>query len=185
MNPGEDEDDVLVARTMAGDREAFGELVARHQDAVYNLALRMSGSHAEAQDAAQEAFVTAFRRLRQYQAGRSFRNWMLAICANRTRNRFRGAFRRRRAEEAHLEVSGLEASGSAAPARWPEVEAALQALPERDRVPLVLRHMEDLPYEDVAAVLRIGVSAAKMRVQRARARLLDLLHAPGAKGGGT
>ena len=175
MNP---EDDEAVRRCLAGETAAYAELVGRYQDAVYNLAYRMTGSHAEAADAAQEAFIQAFRKLASFRPGASFRTWVMTICANRTRNRFRSEARRRAAVDrlAALEPEPGGAAASGDP-RLDAVESELMRLPETLRTPLVLRHMEDLSYEEIARVLRIGMSAVKMRIKRAREALAAALRA--------
>jgi RNA polymerase sigma-70 factor (ECF subfamily) len=150
----------------------------RHQDSVYHLAYRMTRSAAEAEDLAQEAFIRAYRTLCLYQPRYSFKNWVMTICANLARNRMRGAARRRQAEEEHLhreDGTGDRASEQ----RRGVVEAALSRLPESLRVPFVLRHVEGLSYEEIARVLSLGISAAKMRVARGRDAFAALIHGGG------
>lgn len=159
----------LVESSLRGDNDAFGELVRRYQDAVFNLAWRMSGNWHEAADIAQDTFLRAHRRLGTYRPAFGFKNWLLSICANLTRNRFRSWQRRRRLEERFREA--VEAGFLLAPEPAPpdaDLEAALGKLPRKLRAAVVLKYMEDLPYEDVARVLGISVSAAKMRVARGR-----------------
>jgi RNA polymerase sigma-70 factor, ECF subfamily len=163
-------DGALVEDCINGDQEAFRELMVRHQDSVYQLAYRMTQNAADADDLAQEAFIRAYRKLRLYRPQYSFRTWVMTICANLAKNRFRSSARRRHAENEHLEM-GNAAADRAADDRKAVVEAALQALPEPYRVPLVLRHVEGLSYEEIARVMSIGLSAAKMRVARGREAL--------------
>lgn len=171
----EPSDPDLVATCLRGDREAFGRLVERHQDAVYNLAYRMTGNAAEAADLAQEAFIRAYERLVQYKPEYAFRNWVMGICANFSRSRFRSRRRREEAERQHLELAELNASAADEGARE-RLEAALMDLPETVRVPLVLKYMEELSLEDIARTLRIGLSAVKMRLARGRKELMDRLN---------
>lgn len=172
-------DAALVEQCLAGRTESFSELVRRHQDRVFQFALRMTLDRDDAADLAQETFVRAFRKLRMYDAQYAFGSWLLSICANLGKNRFRSEDRRRRAHQAHLE---LFARTEEPDKRRAAMKEALALIPPEMRMPLVLRHVEGLSYEEVAQVLGIGVSAAKMRVKRARDRLIELL-AP-ARGGG-
>ncbi len=164
-------DAALVEQCLAGNKEAFAHLVRRHQTAVFNLALRWTRDRDDAADLAQEAFVRAYRKLATYNAAYAFRNWVLTICANQAKNRIRSEDRRRRAHEGHAELYPRHQSGSDPLAAG--LAEALGRLPEKLRIPLVLKHVEGLSYEEVAGVLGIGVSAAKMRVKRARDQLID------------
>ena len=171
-------DTTLVAACLDGDRQAFARLVERHQDAVYNLAYRMTGQAADAADLAQEAFIKAYRKLHTYNPAYTFRNWLLGICANQTRNFFRHTSRRIRLEEEHAR---LEPGPEGAPVddRREALSEALQSLPEKTRLPLVLKYMEDLSHEEIARILKLGVSAVKMRILRGREELARQLQAAG------
>lgn len=164
----------LVEQCLAGGRDTFVLLVERHQDAVYNLAYRMTGNAADAADLAQEAFIRAFRKLDTYKAEYSFRNWVLGICANRTRNLFRGNSRRRRLEEEHAKCHEQVPEpdrGGAGDERGEWVERALQEMPENLRVPLVLKYGDGLSNEEIERALGLGASAVKMRLLRGRDEL--------------
>lgn len=169
-------DTALVTACLAGDRQAFAGLVERHQDAVYHLAYRMTGQAADAADLAQEAFIKAYRKLHTYNEAYSFRNWVLGICANHTRNFFRHTYRRRRMEEAHAQAS-LDQERVPVSRRYEALEEALQALPEKARLPVVLKYMEGLSHEEIARVLQVGISAVKMRILRGRDELARILRA--------
>lgn len=164
----------IVARCREGDTEAFSELVRRNQDSVFNLVWSMTGNWHEAADIAQETFIRAFRKLYSYKPEFSFRNWVMSIGANLTRNRFRSFSRRRRMQETLVRMQGADA----APA--PELpdeglETALARLPETLRTALLLKHVEGQSYAEIARTLGIGLSAAKMRVARGRDELVQLL----------
>ena len=169
----EPSDTDLVAICLDGGREAFSQLVVRHQQAVFNLAYRMTNNHQDAADVAQEAFIRAFRKLHGYQPSYSFRNWVMGICANLARNRFRGETRRRVLETRHVQ----EALPPDVPdERHAILEQALAQLPEHTRVPLVLKYMEDFSLEEIARTLQLGLSAVKMRLARGREELLRHVH---------
>jgi len=174
-------DPELVTLCLAGQREAFAELVDRHQDAVFNLAYRMTNNHQDAADLAQEAFIRAFQKLYSYKPEYPFKNWVLGICANQTRNRFRSEARRR-AVEARLVQETVTGPESPDP-RHALLEQALQRLPEQARVPLVLKYMDGFSLEEIAQTLRLGLSAVKMRLARGREELLRLVHQMQLEGG--
>jgi RNA polymerase sigma-70 factor (ECF subfamily) len=163
-------DAVLVEQCLAGNDEMYNTLIHRHQDAVFNLLLKMTGHWHDADELTQETFLRAYRRLGAYDPRYSFKNWVITIAVNLAKNRWRSFWRRRRAEEA---AAAPDWSAPADPSdpRLDALHAALQRLPERLRTPLVLRHMEDYSYAEIARTLGIGLSAAKMRVLRAREEL--------------
>ncbi|MBU0677596.1 MAG: sigma-70 family RNA polymerase sigma factor [Verrucomicrobia bacterium] len=163
----------LVTECLGGKMDCFAELVRRYQDPVYNLAYRMTSNASEAEDLAQEAFIRAFRKLRKYKPEYQFRNWVMTICANLTKNRFRSVVRKRNAEEAHLDLYSRHPDPM--DPRRIALEEAITLLPRSLRVPLVLKHVEGMSYEEVSGVLGISLSAAKMRVKRARDELTALL----------
>jgi RNA polymerase sigma-70 factor, ECF subfamily len=154
----------LVEQCLAGDAEAYGELIQRYQDPVFNLLMKLTGNWHEASDLTQEAFIRSYRKLGSYDPRFSFKNWVITIAVNLAKNRFRSVFRRHRTEE----QSGGPVESRGTDPRIEAVDEVLADLPEKLRVPLVLKHMEGYSYEEIAQTLRIGVSAAKMRVLRAR-----------------
>lgn len=165
----ETSDAVLVERCLDGDTEAYGALVRRHQDAVFNLLVKMTGNWHDADELAQEAFLRAYRKLGAYDARYSFKNWVITIAVNLTKNRFRSVFRRRRVEEFVANTpSATDPVTTPADPRLAAVDEALAHLPVNLRAPLLLRHVEGYSYEEIARTLGIGISAAKMRVMRAR-----------------
>ena len=170
----EQTDQELVGACLAGNREAFALLVRRYQDAVFGLAVSMTRNHADAADMAQDAFVRAYTRLNQYNPEYSFKSWLLRICANQTKNLFRKRMHRQRLEDAYRLETDIGAAGDGTD--YHELERALARLPAKLGAPLRLKYMEGLAYDEVAAVLGIGVSAAKMRVLRARNQLAEILN---------
>jgi len=168
-------DAILVEQCRAGRSDAYAELVRRHQNAVFNLLMKMTGNWHETVDLTQETFIRAYRRLDAYDQRLSFKNWVITIGVNLAKNRFRSFFRRRCIEEATAAQMALETTPTTEDPRIEAVNRALAALPEQLRVPLVLKHMEGCSYEEIADTLGIGVSAAKMRVMRARDELVQQL----------
>ena len=157
-------DAALVEKCLQGQSEVFAELMQRHQEAVFGLAMSMTRyNYAEASDLAQETFIAAYRKLSYYDPQRAFHTWVMTICANLAKNRFRSRQRRHDLEEKYqtAQIASMPARSS------PELlEEILRQIPDKLRIPLVLRHTEGLSYDEIAHILGIGVSAAKMRVKR-------------------
>lgn len=158
---------------------AFAELVRRHQDAVYNLAFQMTRNATSAEDLAQESFIRAYTRLSQYKPEHAFRNWLLGICANLSRSMHRTWQRQRTFEADYLAEQEVHQRDIMHPADQTrtraDVEEALNRLPGKYRVPLVLQYMEGLSIHEIADALGIRLSAAKMRLQRGREHMLNHL----------
>ena len=166
------DDEVLVSASRAGDAEAFGELVQRHEGRVYRVALRMLGSEADAEDAAQETFVRAWRGLARFRGESTVATWLYRIVTNRCLNTLAS---RRPTDPLDREV----ATDVDDPARIVEqrarvdaISVAVAALAPEQRAALVLRDYEGLSYEEVGDVLEIGLGAVKSRIHRARAAVL-------------
>jgi RNA polymerase sigma-70 factor (ECF subfamily) len=168
----------LITRARAGDRDAFGVLVTRHQDVAFRTAWVLCGDAAEAQDAAQEGMVKAYLALGRFRAGAPFRPWLLAIVANEARNRARSAGRR-----AHLALRSAPAQDSAPGAdvavlaglRRETLLAALHRLAPDHQEILALRYLLDLSEQEAAAALRCRRGTVKSRTSRALQRLRDEL----------
>lgn len=166
-------DQELVKACLEGHRESFSELVRRYQDSVFGLAVGMTRNREDAADMAQDAFIKAYTKLEQYNPEYSFKSWILRICANQTKNLFRKRTRRRRAEESHLKEDAIRSDTVGKD--FQPLEDALAQLPAKFSAPLRLKHMEGLAYDEISEILGIGVSAAKMRVSRARKQLAEIL----------
>ena len=173
-----------VEAARQGDRHAFGKLVELYQKPVYSLAYRLLGNVGDAEDAAQEAFVKAYRAIGSYDAGRSFSTWLLSITAHFCIDRLR----RRRLQEVSLEglppwrepqadlqdpYRALEEKD-----REEQIQRLLQCLSEDYRAVVVLRYWHDLGYAEIAEVMGETESAIKSRLHRARRQLAEMMHAP-------
>jgi RNA polymerase sigma-70 factor (ECF subfamily) len=180
----------LVERARQGDTDAFGELVDRHRAGVHRAALAALGSPAEAEDAAQDAFLTAYLRLASFRGEASFRTWLLTIAWHQAINRRRKLtrwwrFSPRPKPDAPLEHDEeIEIAGSD---RSPEdmlgdvrlrqdIERAIDELPPKLRDCLLLAASGDYKYEEIAAMLKAPLGTIKWRISEARrvvkARLL-------------
>ncbi|MDE2292059.1 MAG: sigma-70 family RNA polymerase sigma factor [Elusimicrobia bacterium] len=162
----------LVLRARGGDRTAFGELVRRYEAAVFRLALRITGRRADAEDAGQEAFLRAWQALGRFDPGRPFGPWLLKIAANRALT----AVERRRAG-AGLEEAAEVAEDERDAEAGDRLRTAMSSLAPLDRAILSLRYEDGLSVAQVAETLDILEGAAKVRLFRARERLMGLLEA--------
>ena len=170
----------FLDRLRAGEAAAFEELVTMYQHRVFGVALRMLGSAAEAQDAAQEAFLRAHRGLAGFRGDAKLSTWLYAITSRLCLNRLASGERRlvRHGEETLLRLADEGRQPDAALERS-ELEAALHRaiaeLPEERRIVVVLRDLEGLSYEEIAKVLDLELGTVRSRLHRARADLKDKL----------
>lgn len=170
-------DGALVRRTLDGDARAFTELVDRHAAACLRYAARMLGDKSDAEDVAQETFLRAFKALDSYDDRLPFRTWLFSILINRCRTAMSQRMRRDRRvvrDQEALERSSVEPGQDAVELRE-ELNWAIAALSPEQREAFLLRHIEELSYEEIMAVTGAGMSALKMRVKRACERLQQLL----------
>ena len=175
-------DSSIVRRVLAGDTEAYAILVERYYQRCVRYALRVVGNREDAEEAVQDAMLRAYRSLDRYEERGQFASWLFHILANQCRSAVARAARREQkfpdlfdgAEPVEPNgehaVSGV---GDASPAE--RLDAALAMLPAEQREALALRFGESLRYEDMATITGASVSALKMRVSRATARLRALL----------
>ncbi len=169
----------LIGRAKRGDTHAYEELVYAHQGIAFRTAYVIAGNAADAEEAAQDGFVKAWRALGRFREGAPFRPWLLQIVANEARNRRRSAGRR-----AHLALRAAteEPSGDAAPS--PEASllsaetretllAAVNELPEDQRTVIGLRFFVGLSEQEVADALKLPTGTVKSRSARALERLRE------------
>jgi len=184
-----DEERRLVEFAQRGDVASFNELVRLFEGRVYNLCYRMLGDAESAADAAQDAFLAAFRNLRSFRGG-SFRSWMLRIATNTCYDVLRA---RKRRPSVSLDIEADDESDSsplqiADTAESPddfaqrrELAAAIQnglaELPDEQRIVLILSDIQGLAYEEIAQITNSNLGTVKSRLSRGRARLRDVLKA--------
>jgi len=172
--PYRDSDDAALLRAhVAGDREAFGELVRRHRDRLWAIALRTLGDREEAADAVQDALVSAYRAADRFRGDSAVTTWLHRIVVNACLDRAR----RRQARptiplpEPELMPRGDDPDLDLALA----VQAALAQLPPEQRAALVLLDMQGYPVSEIAVMLNVAEGTVKSRCARGRARLAVLL----------
>ncbi len=187
MGDGQPSDAEVIQRCRRGEVEPFSLLVERYQDRVYNLAYRLLGNPDDALDAAQDTFVRAYVALSRFETDRPFAPWLFRIVTNTCY----GMLRKRRPEVSFEAIEELEpSSGSAAaggsaegdPEQWvlrsiqdEEIQRAVLALSEPSRTVVLLRYMEGLSYEAIAAALEMPIGTVKTHLHRARRRLREVL----------
>jgi RNA polymerase sigma-70 factor (ECF subfamily) len=175
----------LIARARQGDLPAFNVLVERYQTSVFNLCLRMLGAPAPAEDAAQEAFISAYRSLGRFRGG-SFRAWLFRIAANACYDELR----RRKArpatsldwrnteDERPIEppdtAPSMEERAATAELRR-ALEDALAQLPHEQRLAIVLCDVQGFDYAEIAETMRVSLGTVKSRISRARSRLRTII----------
>ena len=173
-----DGDAAIVARVLAGDSEAYAVLVKRYRAQFARFAVRMLGNPEDAEEALQDALIRAYRSLAKCDDPERFGQWLFQILANRCRTA--GARRGRREQTFVRDEIALFDAAQDHPedrAAWrEEIQRALLMLEEDQREAFLLKHVEDLGYEEIAELTGVGVSALKMRVKRACERLRVLLH---------
>lgn len=180
------DDSELFARAQRGDTAAYEEIVQRYQQVAFRTAYVITGSAAEAEDAAQDGFIKAYRALGRFRAGADPRPWLLRIVANEARNRVRSTGRRHGLE---LRLAEGFRQGDAAPSPEAAAVAAegrerllglVNGLGEEDRNVIAMRYLLELNGEETAAALGIPEGTVKSRLSRALARLRARMEAAGA-----
>jgi RNA polymerase sigma-70 factor (ECF subfamily) len=177
-NGGPERDDVALLRAhVAGDREAFGEVVRRHQDRLWAVALRTLGDREEAADALQDALLSAYRGAERFRGDSAVTTWLHRIVVNACLDRLR----RRQARPTVPLPDAESAAFVARTASRPDldtamvVQAALAQLPAEQRVALVLLDMQGHSVAEIAGLLGVAEGTVKSRCARGRARLAVIL----------
>ncbi|MFF2512289.1 RNA polymerase sigma factor SigM [Streptomyces sp. NPDC058086] len=191
---GDASDQDLLTRHVEGDPEAFGEIVRRHRDRLWAVALRTLGDREEAADAVQDALVSAYRAAHTFRGQSAVTTWLHRITVNACLDRVRKAASRKTSpvdDTERLEQLLEPHESASAPAErndlHRELLTALSTLPADQRAALVLVDMQGYPVAEAARVLDVPVGTVKSRCARGRARLLPLLahlRADNASGGG-
>lgn len=178
--PGNSIDPTLPLRAKAGDRQAFAQLVDVMYPRSLRFALHMVGNREDAEEAVQDAFVRVYHNLGRFRDDARFEPWLFRILANRCRS----LMEKRRRHAVVIQYGEVPERGGPPAAEnekdWTEeVYRILATLPIEQKEAFLLRHVEDMAYEDIAAVTGVGLSALRMRVKRAcdvlRARLTEVI----------
>jgi RNA polymerase sigma-70 factor (ECF subfamily) len=175
------EDPEIIQRILKGDKDLFGELVQRHETALIRLCLGILGDPHQAEEAAQEIFLKAYRSLDRFKGEAAFRTWLTRIGINHCRDLLRRRNRRKflsldailggkeNPPEALIERPGEE------PVGLEKAKEIMARLSEGDREILSMKELEDLNYVEIGSVLGLSLDAVKGRLKRARTRVRHLL----------
>jgi RNA polymerase sigma-70 factor (ECF subfamily) len=172
----------LVKRCQEGDSQALEQIVRQYQDGVYNIAYRILGSHEDAQDLAQDVFLTVWEKIGQFKFKSRFSTWLYRIVTNLCINEKN---RQRRRQTVPMEIDDSQAWTPINPTT-PEKEVllaeqqeilqvALAQLKDKYRTILILREMENLSYDELSKVLRCSIGRVKSRLHEARMALRKIL----------
>ena len=169
-----------IGRTREGDRNSFSHLVEAYSDRVYTLCLRMLGREDEAKDAAQDAFVKAFRSLNNFREESRFSTWLYRIAYNHCISVIRKNVRvidlvdeRDQIEEQDMELNALDLLGAAD--RSVYLKTAIEALPETDAVMVNLFYYDELSLEEIAKITGLSSGNIRIRLHRSRKKLYEVL----------
>lgn len=177
----------LLRRLRDRDERAFREMVEAYGDPIYNLTFRMLGDSAEAEDVAQEVFITVFKQIESFRGDSKFSTWIYRIAANHCKNRIKYLARRRDRQRGEYVDETSDGDGAAqhvaaAPAPAPDrqlagaeleriVQQTIAALDEDQRLLVILRDIEDLSYGEIAEITGLAEGTVKSRLHRARMAL--------------
>jgi RNA polymerase sigma-70 factor (ECF subfamily) len=181
----------LIQQAQKGDVVAFNRLVVQYQELVFNVAYRIMGDPAAAEDVAQETFITAYQSLRTFRGG-SFKSWLIRVATNRCYDELR---RRKRRPQSSLDEMMDENESFAflrSPQDGPEahrqrvelaltIERCLRDLPDDQRIVTVLSDVEGYDYQEIANITHVSLGTVKSRISRARAKLRDCLQSLGGE----
>lgn len=174
----------LVRRLRERDERAFRELVAEHRDRVYNLTYRMLGNRAEAEDVAQEVFISVFKTVDSFREEAKLSTWLYRVTVNHCKNRIKYLARRHDRSQDELDESAgaVAAQGPAGPLPRPDravegaqmekvLQEAINSLDEDHRAVVILREVEDLSIEEICEITGLPDGTVKSRLHRARLAL--------------
>lgn len=176
----------LLRRLRDRDERAFRELLELHRDRVFNITFRMLGNRAEAEDVAQEVFITVFKTVDQFREQSKFSTWLYRVAVNHCKNRIKYLARRHDRDRDELDETSQQANGAIAgpPVRMPQPDRALEGaqmerllqeaigtLDDDHRIVVVLRDIEDLSIEEICDITGLPDGTVKSRLHRARLAL--------------
>ena len=175
-------DKKLIKHYLGGDKDAFGEIVKRYKDYVYNLAYRLTNNPSDAEDLTQEIFIRLMDKIDSFKGNAKFSTWLYRLATNqcldwlRKRKPETESMDRREPksdEDVHTTIEAKE--------QIDDIKQALTLLPEDFRLAVVLRDVEGHPYDEIAEYLNISIGTVKSRISRGRSRLIKILDPEGTK----
>jgi RNA polymerase sigma-70 factor (ECF subfamily) len=185
---------LLIGRLKERDEQAFNEIVRLHGDKVFSLVFRMIGNRAEAEDIAQEVFITVFKTIETFRGEAKFTTWLLRIAANQSKNRIKYLARRATDPDGLDEGGDVQVAPNAAPGVGPLVgqidapdklieaaqhadlmQRAIAELDEDQRLLVVLRDVEEMSYQEIGEITSLPEGTIKSRLHRARMAIKEFL----------
>lgn len=173
----------LIRRLRDRDERAFRELLELHRDRVFNITYRMLGNRSEAEDIAQEVFITVFKTIDSFREESKFSTWLYRVAVNHTKNRIKYLARRHERKHESVDERSAETNGatSGSPARMPQpdkalataqseklIQEAIDSLDDDQRAVVVLRDIEELSIEEICEITGLPDGTVKSRLHRAR-----------------
>jgi len=178
---------LLIRRLRERDERAFREMVDEYRDRVFSLTLRMLGNREEAEDLAQEVFITVFKSIDSFRGDSKFSTWLYRITANHCKNRIKYLARRHDRKKSEFDEENTKGAVAGAPstpnrARRPDeqmqssqmevlIQKAIESLPEDRRLLIVLRDIEELSYDEISEITGLAQGTVKSGISRARSTL--------------
>ena len=178
----QDQEQEIIGRVLGGDRSAFAGLVEKYQGPIFNLAYRMTGSREDADDLTQETFIRAYQNLHRFDQSKKFFTWIYTIGINLIRNHLKKNVRdisylaaADSALEHHTQEHTREVGETLSDDRMIRLEQVIRKLPVDLREAIILKFVQDLTFEEVAAVTGDSVSAVKMRIYRGLDKIKQMM----------
>ena len=166
----------IVARVLKGDRQVYALLVEEYKSPIYNLAYRMTGNSEDADDLTQETFIRAYQYLWRYDMRRKFFTWLYTLALNLIRSHLRKKNKYNKSSEelsAHL-LSDKNSSPETDLIETQEIGVYLLCLEEESRALLIMKYMQELPFEEITQITGKSLSAVRMSVYRGLEKLKRL-----------
>ena len=180
------DEEAIIRRCLDGDQDSYSVLVDRYKTMVYNVAFRMLGDGDAAKDMAQESFIAAYGGLGQFRFGSKFSSWLYSIVLNKCRDHLRLV----KETVSTDDIAGVRPDTGPSPEQAATanqgrniLQGALNALPPEYREVLILKHIEELDYQEIAAITGAGIPALKVRAHRGREMLRRILERAGVTHG--
>lgn len=168
-------DEELLEDFLRGDREAFDQLVRRHEDAVFAVALRLMGQRADALDAVQETFVAVFRKAHSFRGDAAFSTWLHRIAINACKDLIRKRGRFSFGSDEPPDAPDPAGDVSSKVVAHVDLATALAGLPEEQRVAVVMFDLGGIPYEEIARETSTNIGTVKSRISRGRRALAEAM----------
>jgi RNA polymerase sigma factor (sigma-70 family) len=187
MNSGPlSDEETIIRNCLDGDADSYSILINRYKTMIYNVAFRMVGDEDTAKDLAQESFIAAYRGLGQFRFGSKFSSWLYSIAMNKCRDHLK----LEKESVSTDEISDIMPASGTSPERTVAAEQskdilqrALDALPVEYRQVLILKHIEEFDYQEIANITGTSISALKVRAHRGREMLKKILEETGVNHG--